>query len=83
MSRTEKRHRKNGRNRGKHLKHFEDRNYHHLRPRRRGGDSERDNLLLIDKVTHVKWHLVFGNRTLDEVIELIIRVAPAKKAQAA
>jgi hypothetical protein len=83
MSRTEARHRKNGRSKGKHPKHFEDRGYHHLTPRSRFGGNERSNLLLINKVRHVEWHRVFSNLTLDEVIYLLQRIKRAKEAQVA
>ena len=57
------------------------RNKHHLRPKSRSGTRHRSNMLLIDGRTHVKWHQVFGNRTLGEVIELLQRVQRAKQAQ--
>lgn len=59
------------------------RNLHHLTPRSRGGDHTRGNLLLIDEERHVEWHRVFGNRTLGEVINLLMRVERAKAKQVA
>lgn len=55
------------------------RNLHHLTPRSRGGSNSRRNLLLIDEERHVEWHRVFGNLTLEEVIELLVRLQRAKK----
>jgi len=55
------------------------RNLHHLTPRSRGGGHSRRNLLLIDEERHVEWHRVFGNLTLEEVIELLVRLQRAKK----
>lgn len=60
---------------------FRLRNKHHLVPKVRGGNARTRNLLLIDYETHVNWHKVFGNRTLDEVIALLNRVRRAKQHQ--
>lgn len=57
------------------------RNRHHLRPRSRRGGNNCQNLLYIDGRVHQMWHLVFKNRTLDEVIALLIRVKRAKEHQ--
>ena len=57
------------------------RNKHHLHPRSRGGGSHYRNLLLIDGELHVRWHQVFRNRTLDEVISLLERVRRAKASE--
>jgi len=54
------------------------RNHHHLIPKCRGGGMNRRNLLLISVTTHCEWHRVFKNLTLDEVIDLLIRVRRAK-----
>jgi len=55
------------------------RNYHHLRPRSRGGDFSVKNLLLMDIERHKYWHIIFGNRTLEEVIILLKRIKRAKE----
>lgn len=57
------------------------RNKHHLIPKSRGGQKLTSNLLLIDMEKHCAWHKLWGNRTLDEVIELLLRVRLAKKHQ--
>lgn len=57
------------------------RNYHHLTPVSRNGSDQRQNLLLIDIERHEGWHKVFGNRTAEEVLELLERVVRAKKHQ--
>ena len=54
---------------------------HHLTPQSRGGSNQKSNLLRIDITRHRNWHLVFGNRTLDEVIALLHRVKRAKEGQ--
>ncbi len=59
------------------------RNLHHLTPRSRNGNHTRANLLLIHEDRHVEWHRVFGNLTLEEVIELLLRVQRAKQRQVA
>ena len=55
------------------------RNRHHLIPKSRGGNKIQSNLLLIDMEKHCAWHILWKNRTLDEVIELLIRVKRAKR----
>lgn len=52
---------------------------HHLKPRSRGGQSIESNLLSIDAYKHDAWHLLFSNLTLEEVIELLQRLASIKK----
>lgn len=51
---------------------------HHLKPH---GDTIPSNLLLIDAYKHDALHLLFGNKTLDEIIELLIRVRDIKETQ--
>ena len=63
----------------KYLREFVFRNRHHLRPKSRGGDARFSNMLLMDMKRHAMWHILFGNLTLDEVIELLIRVRRAKR----
>ena len=55
------------------------RNYHHLVPRCRGGSDEPSNLLLIKADRHDLWHRIFGVRTLDEVIKLLLRLKRMKE----
>jgi hypothetical protein len=57
------------------------RNRHHLVPKSRGGSMSRRNLLYVDGNVHRRWHEVFGNRTLEEVIALLLRVQRAKAQQ--
>jgi hypothetical protein len=54
------------------------RNKHHLLPRSRGGDNSPDNLLLLKVNRHFYWHRLFGARSLEEVILLLVRVHWAK-----
>lgn len=54
------------------------RNRHHLTPRSVGGRNEPSNILLFDIERHCEWHHLFKNRTLDQVIDLLIRVKRAK-----
>ena len=54
------------------------RNFHHLLPRSRGGEKTTDNLLLIHIDRHRRWHSLFGTRSLEEVILLLVRVHRAK-----
>jgi len=76
---------KKQRNRGRHRKQSKGRhpgrNKHHLQPKSRLGRSTPGNLLLIDVEKHRCWHLMFGLRNLDEVIELLLRVRRFKQGQ--
>lgn len=65
----------------KRKKHLANRNLHHLVPRSRGGANDRQNLLLIDMDRHEAWHKLWGNRTIEEVLRLLTRVAEAKRHQ--
>jgi len=57
------------------------RNRHHLIPKSRKGNNSINNLLLIDIERHEYWHRLWANRTIDEVLELLTRVARAKRNQ--
>lgn len=57
------------------------RDEHHLKPRERGGQSTPSNLLLLDAYRHDAWHLLFGNKTLDEIILLLQEVKYKKQSQ--
>jgi len=76
---------KKQRNRGKQRKSnqgkFPGRNRHHLTPKSRGGNKRPGNLLLIDIEKHRCWHTMFKNRTLNEVIELLLRIRRLKQGQ--
>ena len=54
------------------------RNKHHLTPKKRGGDNGPANLLLLNAFRHMAWHILFGQKTLEEVIRLLQRVHSAK-----
>ena len=54
---------------------------HHLIPRSRNGHKVPSNLLLIKISRHRNWHAIWGNKTLNEIIELLQRVRRAKNAQ--
>jgi hypothetical protein len=54
------------------------RNRHHLFPKNRGGDDTADNLLLLKINRHYFWHKLFGKRSLEEVILLLVRIHRAK-----
>ena len=41
-------------------------NRHHLTPKSRGGSTTQSNLLTIEMKRHCAWHVLWGNRTLDE-----------------
>lgn len=51
---------------------------HHLKP---GGSSISSNLLNIDIYRHDAWHLLFGNKSINEVILLLSEVRNRKEAK--
>ena len=53
-------------------------NKHHLRPKSRGGKKVTSNLLTIDIDKHRYWHAVFGNRTLEEIINVLQKLKRLK-----
>jgi len=57
------------------------RNHHHLKPKARGGKSIPSILLLMKIERHRGWHEIFGNQTIEEVIELLQRIKQAKRRQ--
>lgn len=54
------------------------RNHHHLKNKCRGGLNTPNNLLLIKVERHKMWHKLFGNLSLNEVIDLLVRLREAK-----
>jgi hypothetical protein len=57
---------------------YPNRNRHHLFPKNRGGDDTPDNLLLLKINRHYFWHKLFGKRSFEEVILLLVRIHRAK-----
>ena len=47
---------------------------HHLTPKEHGGDKSKSNLLLMTLDKHAAYHRLFGNRSLEESIELLVRI---------
>lgn len=54
---------------------------HHLRNCSRGGATVKTNLFLLDAYRHDAWHLLFGNKTINEIISLLLRVQQIKTGQ--
>ena len=52
---------------------------HHLIPGSRGGQTIGSNLLKLDAYRHSAWHLLFGNKTLSEIIALLERLEYRKE----
>lgn len=53
---------------------------HHLIPKSRGGTNRPENLLTLNwEEHHQYWHKLFGNRTIEEVIEVLQRIVQIKK----
>jgi hypothetical protein len=57
---------------------YRGRNKHHLTPKNRGGDNAQENILLLNVFRHMAWHILFGQKTLEEVIRLLQRLHSAK-----
>jgi len=54
---------------------------HHLKNKSSGGSSIMSNLIQLDAYRHDALHLLFGNKTLREIIELLERVEQIKLSQ--
>lgn len=59
---------------------------HHIYPKSRHGDlkhyyshQELETTIKIYHEKHIQWHTLFGNMTIDEVIELLVRVKRLSK----
>lgn len=50
---------------------------HHLKP---GGSTIPSNLIALDVYRHDAWHLLFGNKSLNEIILLLNEVQKRKEA---
>jgi len=59
-------------------KYRQHKNRHHLTPKSRDGDNNVTNILWIDMEKHQKWHALWGNRTLEEIISLLTRLQRMK-----
>jgi hypothetical protein len=51
---------------------------HHLTPRSKEGDDEPENIMLLNMFRHQAWHILFGHKSLEEVIKLLLRLHSAK-----
>lgn len=52
---------------------------HHLTPESRGGKATPENILFLDwDRHHTYWHKLFGNMTLEEIIDALQRIARMK-----
>lgn len=58
--------------------HRKGQNVHHLTPVSRQGGDEESNLIYLRIERHNMLHEVFGNRTLEEIIEVLIRIKKMK-----
>ena len=53
-------------------------NLHHIKPRCRGGQTQKENMLRISVSKHTLLHVIFGSQTLYEIILGLIRIARMK-----
>jgi hypothetical protein len=51
---------------------------HHITNRCKGGKNVPSNLILLKENREKAWHQVFGNKSFEEVIELLQRVCKIK-----
>lgn len=56
---------------------------HHIVNRCRGGKSTPDNLLRFDSERERAWHFLFGNKSFEEVAELLLKTSHMKRRQKA
>lgn len=52
---------------------------HHILPRERGGSWDDHNILKLWNHRHEVYHILFGNKTLVEAANFLLRVDRAKK----
>ena len=45
---------------------------HHVIPSSRGGKTTDDNIAIVDKFKHAKYHELFENRTPQEIVEYLV-----------
>ena len=55
-----------------------ERNSHHIIPETRGGSKVLENQFIMWNDRHEAWHMLFGEMTLNEIIELLQRIKHAK-----
>jgi len=51
---------------------------HHITNKSRGGKKTDENLLVFDRNRERAWHFLFGNKSFEEVAELLLRTCRAK-----
>lgn len=51
---------------------------HHITNRVNGGNNSRENLLTFDSRREQAWHFLFGNKSFEEVAELLLRTCRMK-----
>lgn len=56
-------------------------NKHHLLNKCKGGKNEEWNIAVLYIERHQYWHKIFGNKSLEEVIDLLIRLKRIKDYQ--
>jgi hypothetical protein len=65
--------------RSTHARQYPMRNKHHLSPKSRNGTNDKTNILLLRVDRHEAMHTLFGNRTLEEIIVLLIKIHRRKR----
>jgi len=45
---------------------------HHICPRSRGGNNDKNNIAMVPKHKHQAYHDLFGNKTPDEIITFLV-----------
>lgn len=56
-------------------------NFHHNVSHSKGGKTNKHNLIRLDAYKHDAYHLIFGNRSLEEAAELLLRLHSLKELQ--
>jgi len=82
MGRTYRVRRKNRRDRKKKVKYFDRngrKNRHHIINKCRGGDANKENILMMDINRHNAWHFLFKNGSFLDVVKLLIRCLRIKQ----
>lgn len=54
---------------------------HHITAKTNGGNNHRSNIIMLWRDRHSYWHALFGNRSLEEIIEVLLRLKKFKDRQ--
>jgi hypothetical protein len=48
--------------------------HHHVIPRSRGGATEKQNIVMVTRIEHDRYHQIFANKTPEEILHYLVNV---------